>query len=99
MIHICLLTTDMKAVYVNSPHFQDVYLYLLDNKIPCAHQAQNHLNGMSSDYMILDYLPFCIVKDPVTGDYKPLLCIPTSKVDTLLYHIPFFPYGWSHWSD
>ena len=41
---------------------------------------------MSSDYIILDYLLFCIVKDPVTGDYKPLLCIPTSKVDTLLYH-------------
>ena len=30
---------DMKAAYVNSPHFQDVYLYLLDNKIPCAHRA------------------------------------------------------------
>ena len=41
---------------------------------------------MSSDYMILDYLLFHIVKDLVTEDYKPLLCIPTSKVDTLLYH-------------
>ena len=30
---------DMKAAYINSPHFLDVYLYLLDNKIPCAHQA------------------------------------------------------------
>ena len=38
----------------------------------------------TTEYMLLAFLLFKIVKDRLTQDYKPLLCMPTSKIDMLL---------------
>ena len=36
--------------------------------------------------MVLDQLLFKITKDHVTQEFKPLLCIPTSKINMLLHY-------------
>ena len=36
--------------------------------------------------MLLDNLLFKITKDHITKEVKPLLCIPTSKVELLLHY-------------
>ena len=36
--------------------------------------------------MVLDQLLFKIMKDHITRKYKPLLCIPTSKIHMLLHY-------------
>ena len=41
---------------------------------------------MSQDYMLLDNLLFKMTKDHITKEVKPLLCIPTSKVELLLHY-------------
>ena len=41
---------------------------------------------MSQDYMLLDNLFFKITRDHITKEVKPLLCIPTSKVELLLHY-------------
>lgn len=78
---------DIQSAYLSSPHFRDIYLYLRQNKLPTSKRKVSKLNIISDQYMVLDTLLFKInaTKD---GSMKPLLCIPTSKVDVLLqkYH-------------
>ena len=80
---------DIQAAYLNSPHFRDVYLFLLENKLPSTKIAAKRVQQQAPNYMTLDTLLFYIPppKDP-DGEYTALLCIPTSKVDMLLqaYH-------------
>ena len=40
----------------------------------------------ASDYMVLDQLLFKITKDRITQKFKPLLCIPTAKINLLLHY-------------
>ena len=40
----------------------------------------------STDYMILDQLLFKLVRDRITKKYRPLLCIPASKINLLLHY-------------
>ena len=42
--------------------------------------------SQASDYLLLDGLLFKITRDRITKEYKPLLCIPMSKVDMLLHY-------------
>ena len=48
----------------------------------------HRINALSLDYFLLDRLLFKIIHDKIMKDPKPVLCIPTSKVDMLLgyYH-------------
>ena len=83
-VHLPTSFRDMQGAYLNSPHFRDVYLYLMQNRVPANARKRSRVNALSSDYFLMDCLLFKIGKDKITGEYKPLLCIPTSKVDMLL---------------
>ena len=78
---------DLKAAYLTSPHYRDIYLYLLQNKVSLNRIAMKRLHSNALNYMLLDGLLFRIVElegqEPLT-----VLCIPTSKVHILLdcYH-------------
>ena len=78
---------DLKAAYLTSPDFCDIYIYLNQNKVPLNRLAAHRIEINSRNYMLLDGLLFKIldmgVKDPTT-----VLCIPTSKAHVLMeyYH-------------
>ena len=82
-----LMLKDLKAAYLTSPHFKDVYLHLLQNRSPINKSAAHRLEVNARNYMILDGLLFKITENNV-GEMDTVLCIPTSKVHVLLemYH-------------
>ena len=78
---------DLKAAYLTSPHFRDIYIYLLQNKLPLKKATAKRVEANSRDYMTLDGLLFKIVEGKREEPFT-VLCIPTSKVHVLLeyYH-------------
>ena len=78
---------DLKAAYLTSPPFRDIYLYLLQNRMPLGKGAARRLDQNARNYLILDGLLFKILDDG-EGNLDTVLCIPTSKVHVLLnaYH-------------
>ena len=82
-----LMLKDLKAAYLTSPHFKDVYLHLLQNRAPINKSAAHRLEVSARNYMILDGLLFKITENNI-GEMDTVLCIPTSKVHVLLemYH-------------
>ena len=78
---------DLKAAYLTSPHFRDIYLYLLQNRLPLGKGAARRLDQNARTYLILDGLLFKILENGV-GNLDTVLCIPTSKLHILLnaYH-------------
>ena len=77
----------LKAAYLTSPHFGDIYLNLTQNKAPLGKGAAKRLEQNARNYMILDGLLFKIIEVD-DGRLDTVLCISTSKVHILLdtYH-------------
>ena len=78
---------DLRAAYLQSPHFRDIYLNLTQNKGPLGKGAAKRLEQNARNYLILDGLLFKII-ELEDGRLDRVLCIPTSKVHILLdtYH-------------
>ena len=85
--NLCVDLRDLKATYLTSPHFRDIYLYLLQNRIPLGKGAAKRLDQNARNFLILDGLLFKILENG-EGNLDAVLCIPTSKVHILLnaYH-------------
>ena len=78
---------DLKAAYLTSPHFRDIYLNLTQNKVPLGKGTARRLEQNARNYMQLDGLLFKIIELD-DGRLDTLLCIPTSKLHILsdTYH-------------
>ena len=78
---------DLRAAYLQSPYFKDIYLNLTQNKVPLGKGAAKRLEQNARNYLILDGLLFKII-ELEDGRLDTVLCIPTSKVHILLdtYH-------------
>ena len=85
--NLCMDLRDLKAAYLTSPHFRDIYLYLLQNRMPLGKGAAKRLDQNARNYLTLDGLLFKILENG-EGNLDTLMCIPTSKVHILLnaYH-------------
>ena len=85
--NLCVDLRDLKAAYLTSPHFRDIYLYLLQNRLPLGKGVAKRLDQNAISYLILDGLLFKRLNDG-EGNLDTVLCIPTSKVHILLnaYH-------------
>ena len=85
--NLCVDLRDLKAAYLTSPHFRDIYLYLLQNRMPLGKGAAKRLDQNARNYLILDGLLFKILENG-EGNLDTVLCILTSKVHILLnaYH-------------
>ena len=77
----------LRAAYLQSPHFRDIYLNMTQNKVPLGKGAAKRLEQNARNYLILDGLLFKII-ELEDGRLDTVLCIPTSKVHILLdtYH-------------
>lgn len=78
---------DLKASYLTSPHFRDIYVYLTQNKVPLRKEDCRRLENHCKSFLILDGLLFKI-QDIESEEPKPVLCIPTSKAHIIMdcYH-------------
>ena len=78
---------DLRAAYLTSPHFRDIYLNLNQNKVSLGKGAARRLEQNARNYMLLDDLLFKII-ELGDGRLDTVLCIPTSKMHILLdtYH-------------
>ena len=85
--NLCVDLRDLKAAYLTSPHFRDIYLYLFQNRMPLGKGAVKRLDQNARNYLTLDGLLFKILENG-EGNLDTVLCIPTSKVHILLnaYH-------------
>ena len=85
--NLCVDLRDLKAAYLTSPHFKDIYLYLLQNRIPFGKGPAMRLENNARNYILMDGLLFKITTEE-DGGMDTVLCIPSSKVDILLnaYH-------------
>ena len=50
--NLCVDLRDLKAVYLTSPHFRDIYLYLLQNRMPLGKGAAKRLDQNARNYLI-----------------------------------------------
>ena len=55
-IKLSMNLIDLKAAYLTSPHFRDIYLNLTQNKVPLGKGAARRLEQNARNYMILDGL-------------------------------------------
>ena len=58
--NLCVDLRDLKAAYLTSPHFRNIYLYLLQNRMPLGKGAARRLDQNARNYLILDGLLFKI---------------------------------------
>ena len=61
--NLCVDLRDLKAAYLTSPHFRDIYLYLLQNRMPLGKGAAKRLDQNARNYLILDGLLFKILEN------------------------------------
>ena len=74
--NLCVDLRDLKAAYLTSPHFRDIYLYLLQNRMPLGKGAAKRLDQNARNYLTLDGLLFKILENG-EGNLDTVLCIPT----------------------
>ena len=67
--NLCVNLRDLKAAYLTSPHFRDIYLYLLQNRLPLGKGAAKRLDQNARNYLILDGLLFKILDDGEGNSY------------------------------
>ena len=60
-INISNKLRDLKAAYIDSPHFRDIYLNLMQGKVPLNEVAARRMENSVRGYMTLDGLLFKMV--------------------------------------
>ena len=81
---------EIQAGYLVSSYFKDIYLYLVQNKLPSNKMAIKKIEALADKYILLDSLLFKIVSN--SDKEATVLAIPevcTDKVITL-YHLSLF---------
>ena len=79
---------EIQAGYLCSPYFKDLYLYLLQTKLPSSKSAIRKLETLAEKYVLLDSLLFRISPEKETA----VLAIPETCTDKIitLYHKSLF---------
>ena len=52
--HLPVEIKEIQAGYLHSPHFKEIYQYLLQNKLPNSKLAIKKLETLSESYVLLD---------------------------------------------
>ena len=86
--HLPVEIKEIQVGYLHSPYFKDLYLYLLQNRLPSSKSAIRKLEILSEKYVLLDLLLFRISPEKETA----VLAIPETCTDMIitLYHKGLF---------
>ena len=88
--HLPLMIKEIQAGYLNSSYFKDIYLYLVQNRLPTKRAVIKRVEVLAEKYIILDSLLFKLTTTP--GRETALLPIPETCADKIitLYHLNLF---------
>ena len=89
-IHLPLTIKEIQAGYLNSLYFKDIYVYLVQNRLPTKKAAIKRIEVLAEKYIMLDSLLFKLTAIP--GREMALLVIPETCADKkiTLYHSNLF---------
>ena len=88
--HLPLIIKEFQAGYLTSPYFKDLYLYLVQNKLPNKKSAIHKVENLAERLIMLDSLLFKMITTP--DKETVLLAVPEVCVDKIitLYHTSLF---------
>ena len=86
--HLPIEIKEIQAGYLCSPYFKDLYLYLLQNKLPSSKPVIRKIETLAEKCVMLDSLLFKISSDKETA----VLAVPEICADRIitLYHKSLF---------
>ena len=86
--HLLLEAKEIKAGYLSSPHFKDIYLYLAQNKLPTSKPSIRKVETLAEWYILLDSLLFRIAPEKETA----VLAVPETCANEIIaiYHSSLF---------
>ena len=86
--HLPTKIKEIQAGYLCNPYFNDLYLYLSQNKLPPSKPAIRNIETLAEKYVMLDSLLFRISSDKETA----VLPVPETCADRIitLYHKSLF---------
>ena len=88
-MHLPVVIKEIQAGHLSSSYFKDIYLYLVQNKLPTSKAATRKVETLAERYTLLDSLWFKIMPEKETA----VLAVPevcTDKIITLHHSILFF---------
>ena len=62
--HLPLTIKEIQAGYLTSPYFKDLYLYLVQNKLPNKKSALRKVENLTERFIMLDSLLFKWITTP-----------------------------------
>ena len=80
--HLPITIKEIQVVYLTSPYFKDLYLYLAQNKLPSQRSAIHKLETLAERFILLDSLLFKLVTIP--DRETPLLAVPEICADKII---------------
>ena len=88
--HLPVTIKKIEVGYLNNPYFEDIYLYLAQNKLPGSKCAICKMEVLVERYILLDPLLFKLISTPEKE--TAFLAIPEMCVDKIitLYHSSLF---------
>ena len=63
-MHLPLTIKEIQAGYLSSPYFKDLYLFLLQNKLPSKRSSAKKVETLAESFVLLDSLIFKLVMMP-----------------------------------
>ena len=86
--HLSVEIKEIQAGYLHSPYFQDIYMYLLQIRLPSSNASIKRVEALAEKYILLDSLLFKINLEKETA----VLAVPEACVDkiTMLYYANLF---------
>ena len=89
-MHLSVTVQEIQAGYLSSSFFKDIYLYLVQNRLPISKATIRKVETLAQKYILLDSLLFKITSTPEKE--IAVLAIPEMCIDTIisLYHSSLF---------
>ena len=80
--HLPLTIKEIQAGYLTSPYFEDLYLFLSQNKLPSKRSAIKKVEKLAESFVLLDSLIFKLVTTP--DKEAAVLAIPEICIDKII---------------
>ena len=81
-MHLSVTIKEIQAGYLISSYFNDIYLYLGQNKMPSSKVAIRNVEALVEKYILLDALLFKITSTP--DKETAVLAIPETCTDKII---------------
>ena len=78
--HLPVEIKEIQAGYLHSSYFKDIYLYLLQNKLPSSKVAIKRVEALAEKYILLDSLLFKVNLEKETA----VLAVPEACIDKII---------------